>query len=673
MKKIISLCISLALIFTSASLFSMSAAATGNQQKIYYVLNGAAGDGRTEDSPAATVYDAVASVNADGLSTGDTANIYIMQNEDWNSYNGGLIGAVSGTQPHKMTSWAENGGGVPSHTATLVIQSYGNDNINYLAMTEKLGLYAPLECSGPTVFKNICIVSTRNIYSGIKFNGNNVTMGEGTTYGYIINSQFDGNESVWDGKVYPSKGFDETNLSCTPNGGATVYSLPMTLNIASALDNIIWISSNGYQHATFEGDVILNFSNEEANAYLKWGNDDERSWTLFEKNLNINMIGGGKLKHVAGRGTVTVKEGLQIFTDSDTQIDGSVNDLSNVIVEGGYWLVENTTPVNDIISFSSAKGVYYIKSSYSVVLTNTETMQKYYSEGNTVSVPAGKYTITDYERLSNSYYVKNGGTRDGRTEDSPAGTVYDAVISVNADGLSAGDTANIYIMQNEDWNSYNGGMIGSSSGTQPHRMTSWAENGGGVPEHTATLVIQSYDSTQTDYLAMTGKLGMNAPLECSGPTVFKNICIVSTRNIYSGIKFNGNSVTLGEGTTYGYVVNDEYGADAPWDGIVYPSGGFDETNLGSLPEGGASTFTNSMTLNVESRLENVIWISSSWYQHASFKEDVTLNFRNNEANALLKWGNSDSRSWTVFEKNLNVNMTGGGNEEISIMFRVPVK
>ena len=82
------------------------------------------------------------------------------------------------------------------------------------------------------------------------------------------------------------------------------------------------------------------------------------------------------------------------------------------------------------------------------------------------------------------YYVKNGGTGNGKTVLDPAPTVAAVIDTINnVDNLTAIDIANVYIMQRDD------------IGTDATKFTAWTAYGTkDVPAHTAQLVVQSYGS-----------------------------------------------------------------------------------------------------------------------------------------------------------------------------------
>ena len=67
--------------------------------------------------------------------------------------------------------------------------------------------------------------------------------------------------------------------------------------------------------------------------------------------------------------------------------------LSNVKLEGGYWFIENTTSVEDLVSFTETKGVYSAKYGKDIVIVNKSTGEKQYYENGLIELPEGNYSV----------------------------------------------------------------------------------------------------------------------------------------------------------------------------------------------------------------------------------------------------------------------------------------
>ena len=145
---------------------------------------------------------------------------------------------------------------------------------------------------------------------------------------------------------------------------------------------------------------------------------------------------------------------MQIIDSSNAVWDGDItsfatdaNGLGVVTLEGGYWYLKNTTGLATLIDYTATAGTFAVREGYAVKATNDATGATTDSKDGYLVLAAGSYTLTA-EKLpeTKDYFVKNGATGDGRTANTPAATVYDAIVSINEDGLIAGDTANIFII-----------------------------------------------------------------------------------------------------------------------------------------------------------------------------------------------------------------------------------
>lgn len=634
----------------------------------YYVMYGGKGDGKSADSPVATVADAIALVNKDGLSEGDTANIYVMQNESWTT------AAAVGEEWH-LTSWSNSEIGVPeSHTATIVVQGYGDvtdsyGNI-YLAYHELAGTQGNMMIMGPTIFKNIRIVSNGDEACTISLNGNSVTFGAGTAYYRNNKSAFTGSWKNGDlniGKTFP--GF----LTTLGNHGAdATYSEPIDIvfeglnNVGSVNKNRMFYlggtASDARTH-TFAEDVTVTVDNASTNHYFYLGKySADGGAVTFSKNLNLNIVSATSLGLSASSTPVTVAGGIQIINSAGITWTDNISTATNV-TNGGYWYLNNTTKLGNLVEFTATAGTFAVREGYAVKATNDATGATTDSKDGYLVLAAGSYTLTA-EKLPETvnYYVKNGGAGDGRTAENPAATVYDAIVSVNEDGLIAGDTAIINIMQRTDWNASKGVATGPVSGIKNHEMTSWTANGGNVPAHTATIVVQAYNTALDTYLVFSERLGANDAMGMFGPTIFKNIRLVSNRGIYNAMWLNGQNVTFGEGTKYGTLEVIATGSsDNTWDGTVknQDSLAMYTVSYGDSPE---------IDYDVTQIFENAYTSKSNNTNHGIrfsghngkpvFNKDVNIIVNNADCAPQMYFGNGNSGSTTI-NGNLNILVRDG--------------
>ena len=535
--RILSIILSLTMIFSVCGI-AASADTTTFGENAYFVKNGGTGDGTSEANPAPTVYAAVETINKT-LGKGDVANIYIMQREDWDASKGELIGkdsdGVVHTPEHEMAAWKVDGGAVPPHEAEIVIQAYDKNITTYLACSDKLGQNVSMVLGGPTTFKDITLVSVRVKTVGVEFAGNDVTFGEGTKYGYI-NKDAGWSASAWNGVVGNSTAI--YNAAGDLRGTVTITDkVNVTYEneyISDSTNTSLYINNKTYSKYTYKEDYNLTFNNSNSAPIIYLGDGHTNTGiATFDKNFNINIKSADSVTVNGNTLPFTVNGGYQVIISGGATYTGDVSAMSNVTVNGGAWYITNESDDSDLLTFTDTAGTYAVKSGCAAVATDV-LGNKYYSANGVLTLDAGEYTVDEYvEPVTKNYYVKYGGTGNGKSADSPVATVYDAVNLVNADNLGENDIANIYILQDEKWNTLNAndetklvGKIDGAPTTVTHAITAWAENGNAVPNHKAQIVVQAYDASVKTHIAYSANIGQNVALQLGGPTTFKDIVIV---------------------------------------------------------------------------------------------------------------------------------------------------
>jgi len=662
--KILSIILSISLIF---SVCAVSTSATATAVNNYYVKKGGTGDGTSPDSPVATVYDAITKINSDGLDADDTANIYIMQVDEPRTLNEDGIS-------HNMTVWSNTLCGdwtwsniVPAHTAHIVVQAYEYNvsNPTYLASNPEIAEGRHFRLAGPTTFKNIYIVSDR--YDGrIDTDGYAVTFDEGVSFGRIPMYGFTSGNS-WDGYI-------EKADSVQINAGA--FAGEKTIETATEMIfNSAFISGQGADGArniylanragaknTFTEDYNITFNSATSAPVINLGGTSSGQ-SIYEKNLNINMISGSALTMTAGSGTVTANA-IQIITNGAVSYSGDVSSFSNVTTAKGVWVVSNKTGTAELLSFTDTAGTFTVKDG-AVVIATDEDGNEVKSSGDTLVLPAGKYTVTNdasaVEPKVGNYYVKYGGTGDGTSEESPVATVYDAIAKANDDGLSTGDIANIYIMQVDEPLTYDATAM-------THRMTAWSTTyestnwSNIVPNHDATVVIQAFDKDVTTYLASNSQVAVGRHFRLGGPTIFKSIYLVVDR-YDARIDINGHSVTFHEGVSFGRIPLWSFNS-SEWDGYVEKSDSL-ATLTGTYT--GTQTIENKVNIVFNSKFVSAQSVDRARYLYIAsygggaaytYEKDMNITFNHSESVPVVQLGDSASGQ-TTFNKNLNFNMMAG--------------
>ncbi len=632
MKKILSILISLLLIFSVCSVATVSAEATAAE---YYVINGGTGDGKSADAPAATVNDVIATINADGLTAGDTATVYIMQ-KDW-------------TSTSELTYWADSsvGRNITAYDFTLEVKPYDASTTTYLVYHNKANYNEFMVLGGPTIFDDITIVCCRNNYDPISLFGSSATFRDGVKYG-TIGTSF--GTTVTARTALPTAlGYYMVKKTITEKLDLVFENAFVTP--ASDIKNMsIIIGAVGPETATYNEDVNITFDNADINAYLNWGNTSDKGGTLtFKKNLNINIKNATAIiNNQWVDATVNVEGAVQFIYDDATYLSGEVTDFASVTVTGGVYKIKNESAEADLLSFTETAGVYAVKEGFTAYATDSMG-NVFTSENGLLTVPAvGAYTVTDeipeepVDKDTN-YYVINGGIGDGDTAATPAATVNQAIATAVADGFTAGDTVTVYIMQ-KAW-------------TNTNELTYWADSSVGkdITAHDFTLEVKPYDASVTTYLVYHNRANYNEYMVLGGPTIFDDITIVCCRQNYDPISLFGSSATFRDGVKYG-TIGTSFGTTVTARTALPTALGYYMVKK-TVTEKLDLVFENEFVTPASDIKNMSIIIGAMGPETATYAEDVTFTFDNENINAYLNWGNTNSNGGTAtFNKNININI-----------------
>jgi hypothetical protein len=265
------------------------------------------------------------------------------------------------------------------------------------------------------------------------------------------------------------------------------------------------------------------------------------------------------------------------------------------------------------------------------------------------------------------YYVGYGGTGDGSSLQDMAPSVVEAIKTINNNGLVAGDTANIWIVQDiaslqKNANDYN------------HNLAVWGANSSTshVPmvEHTAKIVIKPYKENQKNnssvtetYLALGDKYTSQYIIAIGGPTEFEDVTLVYTSksnfsNSKSIIVANGYDLKFGKGVRFG---NIAINTDTNWETFT-PTVDYRVGAYGSIAADGITEpFTNQINLVYKNKLsygDNRINIPAYNKGTYTFKEDVTVEMTGENNKVYVSMGTKSASSTITYEKNLNFKLEG---------------
>ena len=284
-------------------------------------------------------------------------------------------------------------------------------------------------------------------------------------------------------------------------------------------------------------------------------------------------------------------------------------------------------------------------------------------------------TACKSEAKIGNFYVKYGGTGDGLSPESPAGSVNAVKSAVNS-SLGNGDIANVWIMQDDsqDFNPLD--FADNSAEVKTHKMTVWKNSDEENINHTAKIVVSTYvpeGKTEEDiasvYLAFSESVAKNTAFELTGPTEFKNITIVPTAST-DIIELSGHNAVLGDNVFF-RSINLEDGQDysdleeVP---LVVERSNF----ITSLVSKSDAVIENALKVTFDNRPhdDGVFYVSSKDIPRVKFNGDVTIEYKDQNLASLqivmgAGAGEENTDYSAHFYGNLNVKMKKGGAIRVS--------
>lgn len=640
-KRIISVLLSLSLIFSISAVYANADTTSGTGD--YYVKYGGTGDGRTVEDPAGSVHQAIQSINEDGLTTGDTANIYIIPNE-----NGNNVTASS----HTITPWFISGtdsAETVAHAANIIVQGYSGKP--YLAYSSVMNMDVVL--GGPTTFNNLNLFSgsSRQIYA----NGNSLTFGTNVSFFKLSGSSI--------ANAYMP------NVSLTKYVADTLVTKKQTVtyNCSGIAEGKLYIPSSNYDGQSHTQDFTLVLNNSQLGSHsahcfnIQFGGGHVNAAThVFNKNLNIQIKNAAKVAFLNSTGaqSVSVLGGFQIMTNPTTTFAypdgwGSLSNLTSLSADQGTWVLK--VAQQNLISFSETAGTYNIDPEYIATATNIDNGLVVKSSNNQLTIPAGNWDITfGVKPTERNYYVISGGTGDGRTPETPAPSIRNVAATIAADALKAGDIANVFVMQRSDWNA------APASGTKrtnitPFRSTASNEVSS-APTLPCNMVIQSYGSS-INYLAYHDVAGFNLDYSIVAHTEFKNINLLCQRWTYNNIVGNGFSVKFGDQVYFSKI-------DANWTGSTPENAYAPRIVMTKYIEGFQEVFSNKQTIEYATAgiSDGYLYITNNNYTDWGWHtQDANIIFNHKDIGGvnpfIIQFGGSHTNATRHrFMKNLNINI-----------------
>ncbi len=394
----------------------------GSVTKDYYVVYGGAGtkDGKSVENAAASIEDVVELVNADGLTVGDTANVYVIDyvntedpTQNWNYYGGGegaLVGTVKNsnpavryTQPHHITPWAVTKiSTFPEHKATLNITSYDykNTGVKHLAVTPNLGDNYGMYFSGPVNFENIAIVHMRVDYREFNTRGYDVSFGDGTIIQKINYSDiYNNGTNVLHGKIAENLVAGNHNLTFGSSYEAKTYTGgTVTVKYSTPkLDKSRGIAITGFTNSSssFTDRLTLIIDNAEHISNIIWGTSQTSVIDKLDGGLDIVVENAKELvnKRWDTFATVSIKNGLQILLNNGTSITGDIPDNVNA---DKTWIMKSEDKTGNKLELTDTIGSFAVVSEKTAAAVDADG-KVYLSEDGVLTVDPGEYTISYIE------------------------------------------------------------------------------------------------------------------------------------------------------------------------------------------------------------------------------------------------------------------------------------
>jgi len=371
----------------------------------YYVKYGGTGDGRDAANPAATVSDAVKSVNQD-LVFGDTAVINIMNNGNPIEDNMGKTSVKNGLVEGTFTSWTKNGGALEEeHSATLKVTSYDanpDDGVapehTYLAFSSRIGADDVMVLTGNVIFDNITILRPRTYDRELYLGGHNATFTESVRFAHAVANYSSG--KPFTGIEYTENhiaiGYDTAN----ENDQVVHFDSP----VASTYNNN-GISLSGKADSDFNGNVSLYLNNKNINSQFSWGIGSRT--TNFNSGLNIIVDAIGEITYPKGDyalGKVNVNGGFQIINNNGYKFP----DLPTNVTSDEIWIINS--PEGFRLDVTETAGTFEVPQGKYAFIQQDNNKTILYGTG-TITLPAGTYNV-NYANSKEAIYSMAGKPAD---------------------------------------------------------------------------------------------------------------------------------------------------------------------------------------------------------------------------------------------------------------------
>lgn len=654
--KILSIVLSIAVVLSVCGMLGVFNANATDAEKItdYYVGYGGTGDGSSLDKMAPNVATAIKTINANGLTAADTANIWIVQTITAVENKG----AVGNTAYHNLAYWSDDGT-VDAHAAKLVIKPHANNSglaTTYLFAGDLVGNQDEFILGGTTRFEGLKLVFMHlNVGRfGVIANGNLLEYASDVTFGYVNRSG--ANAGSWTAASH----LRDINIVSPSlvNTGTTDKATKIIFDKDTSYgDGRVYIPGATGGTYTVNNDMTVEFARNVNKTYIAVGASNTTS-NITVGDINIKIKSGTirfrnyndtKTENICSNVKTT---GLHLIFTKKVGVDSSYP-LTNMtgycfkadgVTPADLWKITIEEADYDKIDFieGGETGKFKVAAGYKATATNKATNATVDSNSGVLDLSKvpGEYTVVFTEQAEKvyEYYVKAGGTGSGTDINNPAPNVATAIEKMNNLGLDATETATVYIMQDIAEFQRNEGT------NYKHNLAYW----GGKVDHQVKVVIKPHPDNQKVNTAITRTYLASASEYCNngdlftigGPTYFEDITLVYTskshfNNDKAIIIANGNDVSFNENIGWGnFAVNS---ASNSWPNYTKPSVNYSSVGFP------AALVADGITEPVKSPVNMIIKFNTQ--------------YGGNRVN-IPAYGNGTY----VFEKDVTVEMTGDNNK-----------
>lgn len=667
-KKFLSFLLALSMILGMAPITLAASADGATAVTEYYLKAGGTGDGRSAETPAASAYDVIGSINADHPD-GGSVTVYVMMDEDYTAeIKAG--DAVIANVPTLM----KNTTALPAHAATIKYTTYG-----YTTGTPRAVLaLGPITdkdpvnnnahyANGDEIFENIILATVRwNADDDMYAQSHDLIFKNAKIYGVTANAETYRN---WSGAIYA---LGRTNVA-NPGSTISLYGGAVHSGILAFSG---WHVDSADKAGNVTGDMKYVLNN---GAYGTVDIACSPAATVMTYNGNVNLVLNDATLSTFGnygsspKANVKVGGAIQIVLNNSTltnntaqavKLNGTGDAIEYVIKNASTSFKLDTTSAAGTFSHTSTAPIYAYNGGNKIYSAQS---------GANLTVPAGEWNITtDLDTAKNAittthdgwawseadangvytydgvkqtvtYYVMRGAT--ATTGTGTADAPVDRTIASIINEIEANDLAKDGVIVIKNNPAYAGAYLDVNQRT--HHYTFFT-----TPDaHTKTITIRGAATDGSDVIAAY-ELAGTGDLVPKGPMVFDNIRILRLRATDEGIMSGGHDMTL-TATAQLYETDDTYHSGYWYftsQNIKYAA---NTTHFLKFGSGRAASSGNGGVLSVSTN--SALKVNTDMNSAAStYTNDATLKVDTNGNWLTINWVPWPVSGATTYNKNLNV-------------------